>query len=105
MTVEFNASQSSYLAAQFNNDLKIFQNDISNESSKVKSARVQMIDDSYSSPEIKDEYIPSEKEEGISFEERLSQVISTEEMRMLLALVIRSNTPTPAKGQNVDLLG
>ena len=104
MTVEIQNNQSNYLVAQLGKDLATFQTDAAKEISQVKSSKIQNIEAPYKM--IEDVYEPSNK---ISSEERvearLKQVISTEEMKQLLSLVIRTPNSTTSKGQNVDILG
>ncbi len=83
-------------------DSKLNLNMTSSEISKTKPSMVEELESPYKMKEIKDEYIPSSE---VSFEERLKQVISTEEMKQLLSLVIRQVTKESGKGQNIDVLG
>lgn len=54
--------------------------------------------------EIVDEYIPSSKSKvEVTFEERLSQVISFEEIKNLLSLVVKGSRINSESGQFIDI--
>ena len=102
MTVEIQNSRNYISEYQAVQDSRLNLNQISSENSKAKLSKIEELESPYKMKEIKDEYIPSSE---VSFEDRLKQVISTEEMKQLLSLVIRQANKENHKGQNIDVLG
>jgi uncharacterized protein YprB with RNaseH-like and TPR domain len=103
MTVEVQNTRSIVSEYQFNQDFRVNSNQISSEITKLKPSKIEELESPYKMKEIKDEFIHSK---DVSFEERLKQVISHEEMKQILSLAIRTTGNTGSqKGQNVDVLG
>ncbi len=108
MTIaNFNSNLNTYLYSSLREDLQGLVIQARNEISEAEAIEVpKPAQSQLQGPrEIKDEYVPSIKPKvEVTLEERMSQVISPEEMKNLLSMLMRT-PPISLPGQLVDVKG
>lgn len=95
-----------YLYNLLKPDLQKIQTEVLSEISQLQVAKVPIQKPVYGTKEIIDEYVPSIKPKvEVTLEERMNQVISPEEIKNLLSILMKV-APVPASlGQFVDIKG
>lgn len=101
-----NSEINSYIHNFLRGDLQKIHTDALSEISKSNESEVEKIVAIRNPFEIKDEYIPHIKPKvEVTLEERLEQVISPEEIKNLLSLIVRGPRIFSTPGQLVDVKG
>lgn len=105
MTVQsVNNELNAYIQNFLKNDLQRIHTNALSEISKSQTIELGKLDPIQNRFEIKDEYIPSIKPKvEVTLEERLEQVISPEEIKNLLALIVKAPRIFSTPGQLVDV--
>lgn len=104
--LNFNNNLNNYLHTNLIEDLQRIQKEVLSETSRNQYDKSSNVVDNSNTKEIIDEYVPFLKPKvEVTFEERMSQVISPEEVKNLLSLILRAPRFETIPGDLVDVKG
>jgi len=107
MTISsINGELNKYIHSYLKSDLEKIHSNLSTEISQFQEVEANKPKSIQNPFEIKDEYVPNVKPKvDVTLEERLEQVISPEEIKNLLSLIVRAPRTFSFPGELVDLKG